>query len=303
MRRNMDMQIGALTMSMTHGSMTEQSPGLRHLDPDTDFKVRRITSSINEAIHMAANEPSLGLYRIQEHVHRTVPQLAIKKKDLKTNKRQIDETLYDLNLSMDVVDSMRNISNFTRIQEVLKTVLVTKENLNKLEEDEKVRKEYEYKNAKIANRSLSCNEPAEGYICPVCYFALSGQEELILHWQKEHNLEECDNETFQEVEMPADENSVIVEDCYSTSVILSPTERRAISEGEDVLGTTNYFLEQGVDQVSETVTSNPIDIVDDLDSSQNIETILQEVIDIALTDNDRNTSASIECTLFSNFSN
>lgn len=42
---------------------------------------------------MAANEPSLGLYRIQEHVHRTVPQLALKKKELKANNKQIEGRL------------------------------------------------------------------------------------------------------------------------------------------------------------------------------------------------------------------
>ena len=77
-RRTMDLQIGAFTMSMANNvgglhdasSSSSLPSGLRHMDPDTDFKVRRITSYVNEAVHMAANEPSLGLYRIQEHVHR-----------------------------------------------------------------------------------------------------------------------------------------------------------------------------------------------------------------------------------------
>ena len=82
----MDLQIGAFTMSMANNvSGLSQQPsatsvatsGLRHMDPDTDFKVRRITSYVNEAVHMAANEPTLGLYRIQEHVHRWVTMIFI----------------------------------------------------------------------------------------------------------------------------------------------------------------------------------------------------------------------------------
>ena len=64
--------------------------GLRHLDPETEFKVRRITSRINESIHMVASEPSLGLFRIQEHVYRTLPQLVQRKNELKANVKRIE---------------------------------------------------------------------------------------------------------------------------------------------------------------------------------------------------------------------
>ena len=64
--------------------------GLRHLDPETDFKVHRVVSRINESIHMVASEPSLGLFRIQEHVYRTLPQLVERKNDLKVNSNKIE---------------------------------------------------------------------------------------------------------------------------------------------------------------------------------------------------------------------
>lgn len=198
--------------------------------------------------------------------------------------------MYDLNLSMDVVESMKSISNFTRIQEVLKTVIVTQENLNKIEEEEHAKKDLDMKNAKIANRSLSCNEPAEGYICPVCYFALSGQEELISHWQAEHNLDECDNETFQEVEMPNEEHSLLIEDGDSTAVILSPKERRAISEGEDVLGTLEQIEFPTTESDSNENIPECISRSDDVVSSNSIvsdvEYVLQGVIDMALIEPD-----------------
>ena len=64
--------------------------GLRHLDPETDYKVRSITSQVSESIKLGANEPSLGFFRIQEHVHRTMPQLVKRKQELKANAQKIE---------------------------------------------------------------------------------------------------------------------------------------------------------------------------------------------------------------------
>ena len=64
--------------------------GLRHLDPETDYKVRTITSQVSESIKLGANEPSLGFFRIQEHVHRTMPQLVKRKQELKANAQKIE---------------------------------------------------------------------------------------------------------------------------------------------------------------------------------------------------------------------
>ena len=105
------------------------------------------------------------------YISRTAPNLATKGKSLKANNKRIDETAYDLNLSIEVVDSMKNITNFTRVHEALKTAIEMKRKLNEQEEAAKEQRDAEFKHAKLANRSISCNEPAEGYICPVCYFA------------------------------------------------------------------------------------------------------------------------------------
>jgi len=228
-------------LSQQPSATSVATSGLRHMDPDTDFKVRRITSYVNEAVHMAANEPTLGLYRIQEHVHRTAPNLATKGKSLKANNKRIDETAYDLNLSIEVVDSMKNITNFTRVHEALKTAIEMKRKLNEQEEAAKEQRDAEFKHAKLANRSISCNEPAEGYICPVCYFAHISQEELIQHWQLEHNLDDCESDPFHEVEMPVEEHVeelTLEDDINDMTVIHSPNKpTRCISEGEDVVQT------------------------------------------------------------------
>lgn len=239
-KKAMDTQIGAFNAARSKSTrgVNMQATGLRHLDPETDFKVQRIASKVNESIHLAANEPSLGLFRIQEHVCRTLPNLVQRKSEVKVNAVQIEEAVYDLNLSMNVIESISKIKNFTRIQEALKTAIKMKRELNLVEEQEAARQELDSKNAQHANRSISQNEPAEGYICPVCYFALTSQDELISHWQKSHSLQNYDNEVFQEVELPSEvtsaENAFVVNDDNDMTVIDMPG-RSHISECEDVV--------------------------------------------------------------------
>lgn len=236
-----------------HQHLPTKQTGLRHLDPETDFKVRRIVANVNEASHIAVNEPTTGLYRIQEHVHRTLPQLVQRKRELKENLERINDTVYDLNLSIDVIDSVSHIPHFTRIQEALKTAIETKRKLNIKEDQEHARLQLNSKQAARANRSISQNEPAEGYICPVCMLALSNQDALILHWQENHNIEKFENDTIQQedgnalgesndarspntLEAVSDSNYTIKSD-NDLAVIDIPQQKvhRAYSDCEDVV--------------------------------------------------------------------
>ncbi|XP_002165287.2 BLOC-1-related complex subunit 8 homolog isoform X1 [Hydra vulgaris] len=184
--------------------------GFRHLDPEKDYKVRRITSLVNESIHIAANEPSLGLYRIQEHVKRTLPHLVKRKKELSSINTRIQDASYDLGLSLEVIESISQIKHFTRIKEALQNAISYKIKLNEYREQEKARQEFELKNARSVNKSISQNEPAEGFICPVCYFALLNQEELFKHWESNHNLDNCENDVFHELEVPVEDGNNFV---------------------------------------------------------------------------------------------
>ena len=118
--------------------------------------------------------------------------------NLNSKSLSISDTVYDLNLSIDVVDSISHIPHFTRIQEALKTAIETKRKLNIREDQEHARLELNTKQAARANRSLSQNEPAEGYICPVCMRALSNQDELIQHWQQSHSVDTFENDCVAE---------------------------------------------------------------------------------------------------------
>lgn len=42
-------------------------------DPNLNLKVRKTVEKISENMHIVGNEPSLALYRIQEHVRKVLP--------------------------------------------------------------------------------------------------------------------------------------------------------------------------------------------------------------------------------------
>ena len=45
------------------------------LQTDLSTRVYRITSGFNEGLYLVANEPSLGMYRLQEHIQANVPKI------------------------------------------------------------------------------------------------------------------------------------------------------------------------------------------------------------------------------------
>ena len=47
----------------------------RFVETDVSTRILRLSTGINEAIATAANEPSLGMFRLQEHVLNSVPKL------------------------------------------------------------------------------------------------------------------------------------------------------------------------------------------------------------------------------------
>ena len=179
----------------------KQDAHLRLLDPEMHYKVRKITSKVNDSFQMLANEPSLGLYRIQEHVHRTTPALVRRKNELSANKKKLEGVLYDMDYSLGAVENIGSIRQFTNISEALKSAIEVKQKLDEKEQKENEQKQREASIARKANRSISENEIAEGYICPICYYAHENQDALMNHWRSEHNLETYENEVFGSIEL------------------------------------------------------------------------------------------------------
>lgn len=48
---------------------------IESLSTDLSTRVYRVTNGFNEALYLVTNEPSLGMFRLQEHVQLTVPKV------------------------------------------------------------------------------------------------------------------------------------------------------------------------------------------------------------------------------------
>ena len=60
-----------------------------------------VAHSVSESVHVAANGPSMGLYRLQQHVERSVPALAADKRDLRRIQSSVDGTTRDLDFAVE----------------------------------------------------------------------------------------------------------------------------------------------------------------------------------------------------------
>lgn len=86
------------------------------LEPELSTRMYRVSSAFNEALYSAANEPSLGMYRIQEHVAVAVPRLVEQKQSLQETCQQVEGTCYDLEYDTQTLKDARNISQFASIK-------------------------------------------------------------------------------------------------------------------------------------------------------------------------------------------
>lgn len=69
---------------------------------------------------MISNNPSLGLYRIQENVHKMLPQLANSHLQLEKENAKIESEIFDVATSIDVVrDIVDAKPTFVRIEQLL----------------------------------------------------------------------------------------------------------------------------------------------------------------------------------------
>ncbi|CAH3022314.1 unnamed protein product, partial [Porites evermanni] len=177
-----------LDSQMIYGGKQDMG-GLEFSNQETDYKLRRVTEKFLENIHTMLNEPSVGLYRVQEHVRRSLPQLVDKKVEMQSLHKKVQGVSYDVEYSLKTVQSMQNISHFTIIQECLKSAIASKKNLDrrKLERKDKPTERPMAAAEAGTDEEPEVLEAVEGFICPICMQAWTNQEELLQHWQATHD--------------------------------------------------------------------------------------------------------------------
>ncbi|XP_039267043.2 BLOC-1-related complex subunit 8-like [Styela clava] len=107
---------------MHSSSIQPMAASMQHRpERELDLKVKRASVGVNETVHMIANEPSLGLYRIQQHVKKTLPRVVNASNDMKKTNDQIKGLVYDANYATDAIGSIINSSEaFSNIEKLLR---------------------------------------------------------------------------------------------------------------------------------------------------------------------------------------
>ncbi|XP_042855436.1 BLOC-1-related complex subunit 8 homolog [Penaeus japonicus] len=99
-------------------------------DPDLEVKVKKALERVSENIHISANEPSLAVYRLQEHVRRALPPTVSRRQHVTALHSQLQGACYDVEYALGAVRSMNDASEkFTSLQELLKSAIFHRQQL------------------------------------------------------------------------------------------------------------------------------------------------------------------------------
>ncbi|XP_076371239.1 BLOC-1-related complex subunit 8-like [Tachypleus tridentatus] len=96
-----------------------------------EHEVKKTCEKISENLHIIANEPSLACYRLQEHIHKSLPQMV----EIRQEVNQVNEDLhgkcFDLDYSVSAVNSMHgSLQHFQNTFELLRNCMFMKQQLN-----------------------------------------------------------------------------------------------------------------------------------------------------------------------------
>mmetsp|Transcript_35907 Transcript_35907/g.94125 ORF Transcript_35907/g.94125 Transcript_35907/m.94125 type:complete len:275 (+) Transcript_35907:297-1121(+) len=86
------------------------------IDRETHSKVKKVTEGLTSSLQVLANEPSLGLYRMEEHVLKAVPELVKTKQDIAKLTAIVQGTCHDVEYALTTVQQMHQISSFESLQ-------------------------------------------------------------------------------------------------------------------------------------------------------------------------------------------
>jgi len=101
-------------------------------------KVTKICQKLNEGIYVAANEPSLGMYRVQEHVRFNVPKLARCTKEFQNMQSKVEGAGYDVEYDTETLKRMASITHFTTIRDKIRRAIEIKQSWEKKEYQKKL---------------------------------------------------------------------------------------------------------------------------------------------------------------------
>nr|ACH44095.1 putative MADS box transcription enhancer factor 2 polypeptide B variant 1 [Taeniopygia guttata] len=99
-------------------------------EAEMQLKVKKVTDKFTESLYVLANEPSVALYRLQEHVRRSLPELAQHKSDMQSWEEQSQGAIYTVEYACSAIKSMTDSSVYFRsIDSLLRHSIALRERL------------------------------------------------------------------------------------------------------------------------------------------------------------------------------
>lgn len=76
------------------------------IETETEYRAKNFAKSLSESIHATSNEPSLGFYRIEEHVKKSILSIISKKRDYDNANEKLSGINFDLENCIDTVPKL-----------------------------------------------------------------------------------------------------------------------------------------------------------------------------------------------------
>lgn len=99
-------------------------------DSELENRVKKTSERICENLHIVANEPSLALYRISEHVRKALPPTVESRGEVKRLNGELRGAYYDAEYGLQTVQALEGaVPHLTGIQELLKNAIFLQQQL------------------------------------------------------------------------------------------------------------------------------------------------------------------------------
>lgn len=124
--------------------------------PELDLKTRKVADKFGDALEAIANEPTLAMFRIQEHTRKSLPTLVEKRISTGKQRQRVEGMTYDIDLAANAVKTMRKSDlHFQNIQDLLKNSMFMMQQL----EYQGKRKKHETNESMYARPQLRMSRP------------------------------------------------------------------------------------------------------------------------------------------------
>ncbi|XP_078451719.1 BLOC-1-related complex subunit 8 isoform X3 [Lampetra fluviatilis] len=99
---------------------------------DMENKAKRVSDKLTDSMYILANEPSVALFRLQEHVRKSLPELVEHKVDMQSLEQQGQGLIYDVDYAIGAVNNIaRSTTTFSNVEGLLRKAVAIKQQLNK----------------------------------------------------------------------------------------------------------------------------------------------------------------------------